>query len=45
MYEAIIDVYIQMIEFCIPFTVVFGIGNLAIGTIMRAIYTGKVTLK
>lgn len=45
MYENIVNCYISMIEFCVPFIVVFGVGNLAVSTILRAAFGGRVILK
>lgn len=45
MYEQIVMVYIDMIEYCLPFVVVFGFGNLAVSTILRSIFGGRLILK
>lgn len=45
MYESIVSVYISMIEYCIPFCVVFGVGNMAVSTILRAVFGGRLVVK
>lgn len=43
--DAIVNVYISMIEYCLPFCVVFGFGNLAVGTVLRAVFGGRLVIK
>lgn len=45
MYENIVNVYIEMIQYCLPFVVVFGFGNMAVSTILRAVFGGRLILK
>lgn len=45
MYESIVQTYIDIIEYCIPFLVVFGFGNLAVSTILRTVFTGRLIVK
>lgn len=41
----IVSVYVQMIEFCLPFVVCFGFGNMAIATVLRAVFGGRLVIK
>lgn len=41
----IIEVYITYIEALIPWAIVFGFGNLAVSTILRAAFGGRLVLK
>lgn len=43
--QSIVDLYISMIEYCLPFCVVFGFGNMAVGTVLRAVFGGKLVIK
>lgn len=43
--DAILTVYINMIEYCLPFCVVFGFGNMIISSVMRAIFGGKLVIR
>lgn len=43
--DSIVSVYIDMIQYCIPFCVVFGFGNMAVGTILRSVFGGKLVIK
>lgn len=45
MIEPLVQLYIDMITYCIPFCVVFGFGNMAISTVMRAVFGGKLVIK
>lgn len=45
MYEQIVAVYISMIEYCIPFVVVFGFGNMAVSAVLRAAFGGRLVIK
>ena len=43
--DAIINVYIDMIKCCMPFCLAFGFGNMAVGTVLRAIFGGRLVIK
>lgn len=35
------DVYVEMLQFCMPFIAFYGIGNVIVRTIIRAATTGR----
>lgn len=43
--DSIVGLYVDMIEACLPFCVVFGFGNIAVGTVMRAVFGGRLVIK
>lgn len=43
--DSIIQVYIDMLNYCLPFCLVFGFGNMIVGTILRAIFGGRLVIK
>lgn len=43
--DGLIAVYIDMITYCIPFCLVFGFGNMAVSTVLRSIFGGKLVIK
>lgn len=45
MMDAIVSCYIDMIEFCIPFCAVFGFGNMAVSSILRAAFGGRLIIR
>lgn len=45
MYESITNLFVQYLEAFLPFSIVFGFGNLAVSVILRAAFGGRLVIK
>lgn len=41
----IVQVYIDFVQAIVPFLIVFGFGNMALGAILRAAFGGRLIIK
>lgn len=44
MIDLAIDLFVQLIEYCVPVAIVFEFGNLLVGMVLRAAFGGKLWL-
>lgn len=43
--QEIVNCYIDMLQAALPFVLVFGFGNMAISTLVRAMFGGRLYIK
>lgn len=45
MFECAKDCYLQMLEFALPFAIVFNVGNMIVNTLLSVMFGGKLCIK